>query len=224
VSFSTFPASQVIRIYTSTVIAPANTISAAVGGGTSDARLQSTVTTLAALLGVENEMSIQRAVLFAGLSSPAKTFGPGDLATLTQAYESEIADQSGFNASTNETEQEYFDNTVSGSQVDAAVAQETLALEIGVSAPATPLTAHGSGLTAPGWYTDVSTTIGDTRKVTGQLAGQITVRADTLKSDATRSLLLATIVMLLLLGLLISAMLARPPRKQHADTLIAVTR
>jgi hypothetical protein len=65
----------------------------------------------------------------------------------------------------------------------------------------------------------MSTTTGDTRKVTGQ----ITVRADTLKSDATRSLLLTTIVMLLLLVLLISAMLARPPRKQHADTLIAVT-
>lgn len=31
VSFSAFPASQVIRIYTSTVIAPANTVSAAVG-------------------------------------------------------------------------------------------------------------------------------------------------------------------------------------------------
>ena len=42
-------------MYTSTVIAPANTVSAAVGGGSGDARLQSTVTTLAALLGVENE-------------------------------------------------------------------------------------------------------------------------------------------------------------------------
>jgi hypothetical protein len=149
VSFPAFPASQVIRIYTSTVIAPATTVSAAVGGGTGDARLQSTVTTLAALLGVENEMSVQRAVLFAALSSPAKTFGPGDLATLTQAYQSQAASQSGFNASTNETGQEYFSNTVSGAQVNAAAFQETLAQQMGVSAPATPLTAHDSGLTAP---------------------------------------------------------------------------
>ena len=86
-----------------------------------------------------------------------------------------------------------------------------------------PLT-RNTGLDAPTWYGDMSTTIGGARKVTGQLAGQITVRAEHLKSDATRSLLLTTIVMLLLLVLLISAMLARPPRKQHADTLIAVTR
>ena len=108
--------------------------------------------------------------------------------------------------------------------MNTAASQETLAQEIDISAPSTPLTAHNSGLTAPGWYGDMSTTIGDTRKVTGQLAGQITVRADTLKADSNRSLLLTTIVMLLLLVLLISAMLARPPRKQHADTLIAVTR
>ena len=48
-------ASQVIRLYTYNVIEPANTFSAAVGGGTGDASLQGTVTTLAALLGVENE-------------------------------------------------------------------------------------------------------------------------------------------------------------------------
>jgi hypothetical protein len=71
----------------------------------------------------------------------------------------------------------------------------------------------------------MSTKISDTRTVAGQLTSQITDRANTLKSDATRSLLLTSIATLvLLLVLLISAALARPPRKQHASTLEAITR
>ena len=159
------------------------------------------------------------------MNSPAKVFAPEELTILDQAYESQVADQSDFNASTNETEQEYFADTVSGSQVDAAAAQETLAEAVGTAAPATPLTAHGSGLTASRWYVDMSATIGDTRKVAGQLSGQITDRANTLKSDATRSLLLTSIAALVLfLVLLISAVLARPPRKRHAGTREAITR
>ena len=62
------------------------------------------------------------------------------------------------------------------------------------------------------WYGDMSTTIGDTRKVADQLDGQITVRANTLKANATKSLLLTSIATLVLLMLLISAVLARPLR------------
>jgi hypothetical protein len=184
-----------------------------VGGGTGDTRLQDGLATLAALLGVENEMSVQRAVLFAALSSPAKTFAPAELSMLNQAYASQVADQADFNASTNEAEQEYFTNTVSGPQVDAAATQQTLAEATGTSARATPLTAHGSGLTASRWYGDMSVTIGDTRKVVGQLTGQVTDRANTLKSAATRRLLLTYLAALvLLLVLLISAVLTRPRR------------
>ena len=60
-------------------------------------------------------MSLQRAVLFAALSSPTKTFGPTDVATLKQASESQQADEAEFNASTSQAEQEYFSNTTSGS-------------------------------------------------------------------------------------------------------------
>ena len=59
----------------------------------------------------------------------------------------------------------------------------------------------------------MSTTIGDTRKIADQLADQITVRANTLKANATKSLLLTSIVTLLLLVLLILTALARPLRK-----------
>jgi hypothetical protein len=87
-----------------------------------------------------------------------------------------------------------------------------------------PLT-RTTGLDAATWYSDMSTTISDTNKVAGQLAGQVTDRANTLKSNAARSLLLTSIVtLLLLLILLISAVLTRPLPKLRPDTLDAVTR
>ena len=78
-------AQQVIQAYTSNILSTANTFSASVGAGANDSNLQANVNTLASLLRVENQMSLQRAVLFAALSSPTKTFGPADVATLEQA-------------------------------------------------------------------------------------------------------------------------------------------
>jgi hypothetical protein len=204
VTSSLFPASQVIRLYTSDVLAAANTFSASVGAGANDAGLQGNDATLAALLEVENEMSVQRAVLFAALSSPAQRFGPGDLNTLNQAKESQTADQADFAASTSEAEQKYFNNTVSGSAVDQASAQETLAVEMGSASPGLPLTAHASDLTAKTWYANQSATIDGVRQVADGLVATITDRARTLRSHATRDLLLTSIVTLLLLVLLIS--------------------
>ena len=225
VTSSLFPASQVIRVYTGNVLAAANTFSASVGTGANDTDLQGNVATLGALLRVENQMSVQRAVLYAALSSPSKTFGPGDLNTLNQAYESQNADQADFSASTSEAEQEYFNNTISGSAVDLASAQETLAEEMGTSSPALPLTAHGSGLTAQGWYTNMAATIGGARKVGDGLVASITSRANTLRSQATRNLLITSLVALVLLFLvllistLVARSLTRPLRKLRTDAL-----
>ena len=211
-------ASQVIRLYTDNVIEPANTFSAAVGGGTGDASLQGTVTTLAALLGVENEMSVQRAIVYAALSARPPVLAPRDLTSLQQAVQQEQADLSDFNAAANTAEQQLFTSTVSGAAVDRATWQEDLAEQAAAADPAAPLTRQ-TGLSAATWYGDMSTTIGDTRQVTNQLAGQVTARAGTLKSDATRRLALTSIVTLglLLLVLLISAALGRsltrPPRR-----------
>ncbi len=223
VTGSSFQASQVIRVYTGEVIAAANAFSASVGVGANDAELQGNVATLGALLRVENEMSVQRAVLFAALSSPTKTFGPGDLFTLEQAAESQSAAQSDFAASTNETELEYLNNTISGSAVDLAQAQETLAEELGNSAPATSLTAHG--LTAQGWYGNMQSMIHGARTVADGLVASITDRANTLRSQATQNLLITSLVTLLLLALvlfvstIVARSLIRPLRKLRADAL-----
>jgi hypothetical protein len=226
VSFSATPASMVIQTYTDNVILPANTFSAAVGGGTGDASLQGTVTTLAALLRVENDQSVQRAILSAALSAQPPVLAPEGLASLQQAAEQQIADLTDFNASASATEQQLFSNTVSGAAVDLAGSSEELAEQAAATHPSAPLTGN-SGLAAATWYSEMSTTIGDTRKVTGQLTGQITARANTLKSNATYRLLLTSIVTLalLLLVLLTSAALAlsltRPSRRPQPGRLDA---
>jgi len=70
----------------------------------------------------------------------------------------------------------------------------------------------------------MSTTVGDTRKVAGQAVDQMISRANTLKSNATKSLLLTSIVTLLLLVLLLSTALPRPLRKLRSGTFDAMTR
>ena len=218
VSSAAWPAPQVIEVYTSAVIAPAITFSAAAGGGTSDARLQGTVTTLAALLRVENDQSVQRAILYAALSAQPPVLAPQELSRLQQAYAQEASDLAAFDASAGTAEQQLFANTVAGPAVDRAAAQETLADYEAAARPSAPLTSK-AGLDAATWDRDMGTTIGDTRMVAGQLARQITGQANILKSNAAKTLLLtSTATLALLLVLLISAMLARPLRKQHPDT------
>ncbi len=214
VSSLSWPASQVITVYTSTVIVPAIAFSAAVDGGTSDARLQNTVTALAALLRVENDQSVQRAILYAALSAQPPVLAPENLSSLEQTAEQEASDLAAFNASVGTTEQQVFTNTEAGAAVDQAAAQETLAEYEAAASPSAPLTR--TGLDAATWYGDMSAAVGDTRQVAGQLVGQITVRANALKSNATRGLLLTSIAMLvLLLVLLISAVLATTGRRQR---------
>jgi len=168
----TVSAPGVIPLYSLGVISPAITFSTAAGDGTGDARLQASVTTLAALLRVENEMSVQRAILYAALSVRPPVLAPADLTSLRQAFQQQQADLSEFKASTNTTEQRLFSNTVSGVAVDRANADEARAVS---GVPVAQLTRLG--LDAAPWYGDKSTTIGDTREVANQLVGQVTARA-----------------------------------------------
>ena len=208
----TVPAPGVIPLYSLGVIRPAITFNTAAGDGTGDARLQASVTTLAALLRVENEMSVQRAILYAALSARPPVLAPADLTSLRQAFQQQQADEGDFNASADTTEQRLFWNTVSGA-MDRAVIGEARAQAI----PVAQLTGR-FGLDAATWYAGMSAAIGDTREVANQLVGQVTARAGALRSDATRRLVLTSIVTLglLLLVLLISAAvgrsLTRPPR------------
>jgi hypothetical protein len=209
----TVPAPGIIPLYSLGVIRPAITFSTAAGDGTGDARLQASVTTLAALLRVENEMSVQRAILYAALSARPPVLAPADLTSLRQAFQQQQAGLGDFKASADTTEQRLFWNTVSGA-MDRAVVAETRAQAV----PVAQLTGR-FGLDAATWYADMSAAIGDTREVANQLVGQVTARAGALRSHATRRLVLTSILTLglLLLVLLISAAvgrsLTRPPRR-----------
>ncbi|HEX2742787.1 MAG TPA: nitrate- and nitrite sensing domain-containing protein, partial [Streptosporangiaceae bacterium] len=221
VTTSPTPASKIIQVYTGNILDPANTFSAAVGNGANDADLEGNVTTMGALLRTENDMSEQRGILYAALISPTATLTPENLTTLTQAFQQQQADQSDFRNSTTTAEQQNFSNTVSGSNVDLASSEETLA---GAAAnTGTPLTREG--LSAGTWYTDMGTTIGDTRKVADELTSAVTARANFLRSQATQTLLITSVVtlVLLLLVLLVSTIVARslirPLRKLRSDAL-----
>jgi signal transduction histidine kinase len=217
-----FPVSQIIRVYSGNLIETANTFSASIGNGANDADLQGNVTTLGALLRLENQTAVQRAILYAALSSPRDALSSEDLTTLEQAQQQAKADQSDFNASTDTAEQQNYSNTVSGTAVDEASSNEELAEQLATKNEAL---SHGSGLTASSWNTDMTATIGDSRKVANQLTAQITDRANSLRSHATQVLLLTSVVtlLLLLLVVLVSTIVARslirPLRKLRSDAL-----
>ena len=217
-----FPASEVVRVFSENLITPANTFSAAIGTGANDAALQGNVTTLGALLRNENQVSVQRAILYAALLSPQGTLRPEDVTNLQQAAEQAKADLADFNASSDTAEQQNYSNTVSGALVDVASSNEILAEQMGANG--IPL--HNSGqLQAGPWDQDMTATIDDTRTVANQLATAVTNRASALRSQATTELLVTSLVtlLLLLLVLLVSTTVARslirPLRKLRTDAL-----
>ena len=221
-----FPAARIIQDYSGTLIADANTFSAAIGTGANDADLQGNVATLGALLRNENQVAVQRAVLYAALVSPRGTLSATDLAALRQAQEQAKADLIDFKASTSTdtAEQQNYSNTVSGAQVDVAASNENLAEQMATTSPNVPLSAQPQ-LRPESWNADMTVTIGDTRKVADQLNGAVTNRANELRSNATTDLLVTSLVtlLLLLLVVLVSTIVARslirPLRKLRSDAL-----
>ena len=222
VTKSQFPSSQIVRVYTDNLIMPANTFSAAIGAGANDADLQGDVTTLGALLRNENQVAVQRAILYAALVSPQGTLRAEDLTTLQQAHEQAVANLAEFNASTDTAEQQKYSNTVSGAQVDVAASNEILAEQMATTTPNVPLR---SQLKPENWNADMTLTIRDTQKVADQLVGEVTAHANTLRSNATTDLLVTSLVtlLLLLLVVLVSTIVARslirPLRKLRSDAL-----
>jgi signal transduction histidine kinase len=221
------PAPNAINVYTDNIINGANTFSGAVNDGVNDPQLQSNLTTLAALMRVENQMSVQRGILYAALSATPASLGNQELTSLQEAGQQESAEISDFDASTNVTETQLYGNTVSGTQVDAAQGDETLAESLAETSPNQSLTASGK-LSASNWYTYMSTTITDAELVANGpqgLVGAISTRASALKSHWSAELLWTTLItfLLLIIVLLISTIVARsltrPLRKLRSDAL-----
>jgi hypothetical protein len=109
-------------------------------------------------------------------------------------------------------------------QLDAAMrslpaAQETLAEVTAAHNPDASLTAHGSGLNTQSWYANQAATIAGTRTVADGLVASITSRASTLRSHATQTLQVTSLVTLVLLLLVVVTLavaartLVRPRRR-----------
>jgi signal transduction histidine kinase len=222
VTNSQFPASQIVRVFTNNLIMPANTFSAGIGVGANDADLQGNVTTLGALLRNENQVAVQRAILYAALVSPQGTLRAEDLTALQQAHEQAAASLADFKASSDTVEQQFYSNTVSGAQVDVAASNEILAEQMATTSPNVPLR---SQLKPENWRADMTLTIEDTQKVADSLTDAVSSRANALRSAATTDLLVTSLVtlLLLLLVVLVSTIVARslirPLRKLRSDAL-----
>ncbi|HSZ41694.1 MAG TPA: nitrate- and nitrite sensing domain-containing protein [Trebonia sp.] len=226
-SSSPVPASKSVQLYTDQAIQAADTFSASVGNGTSDADLNGDTTALGALLRVENQMSLQRGVLFVALSSSPPALTPAALTTLLQAQQQQAADQSEFTASATQAELARFDAVTGGDTASPSRTEESLAVTNAVSdLPLTTLNSVSNPkLTAPGWYSAMTATINGTQQVAGELAAGIAAQASTLRSQATSDLLVGSVLTVLLLALMVlvstvvARSLIRPLRKLRLDAL-----
>jgi hypothetical protein len=202
----------IMQVYTVNVIQPANTFTSIVGNEASNTDLRRDVIALGALLQVEDAKSVQRALLLRAVSFPQPELSSDDVSSLQQAHQQEVADLANFYASVDLAEQLNYRNTVTGQPVDTAAQQESLveALLTG-PLPHRLIPAQGRTLAAANVNDDWSFTIGKVRQVTDKLAGNISMLANTSRTNASTDLLVTSLVtlLLLLLVLLIFTMVAR---------------
>jgi signal transduction histidine kinase len=222
-----FPSTAIMQVYTVNIIQPANTFTSTVGNEAINTDLRRDVIALGPLLGIQDSMSVQRALMLRAVSFSPPLLSSDDYASLLQAQQQQKADQNNFNASVDLAEQQNYNNTLTGPPVDAAAQQERLAEALLYGAVSKdPLTAaNARTLAPPAVDTDMSFVLGKVRQVSDELNGNISSLANSSRSDANRNLLItgAVAVLLLFLVLLISALVARsltrPLRKLRADAL-----
>ena len=225
-------ASASVSAYADQAIQAADTFSASVGNGTSDADLNGNQNALGALLRVSNQMSVQRGVLLVALGSTPPALSPANLAALLQAQQQQAADQAEFDASASQGELANLSSVTGGSASGAARTEEALALTNAFSnVPLTSLNSVSNPkLTAPGWYDAMSATISGAHQVQDQLVGTLVMQASALRSQATSGLLVTSVLTVVLLALvvLITTVVARslilPLRKLRSDALEVASR
>lgn len=225
-------ASTSVSTYADQAIEAADTFSASVGNGTSDADLNGNQNALGALLRVANQMSVQRGVLLVALGSSPPALSPSNLAALLQAQQQQAADQAEFDASASQAELASFSSVTGGSAAGPARTEEALALTNAFSnVPLTSLNSVSNPkLTAPGWYGAMSATINGTNQAEDQLVGVLVTQASALRSQATSGLLVTSVLTVVLLALvvLVTTVVARslilPLRKLRSDALEVASR
>jgi signal transduction histidine kinase len=222
-----FPSAAIMQVYTVNIIQPASTFASVVGNEGSNTDLRRDVIALGALLQVQDSKSVQRALMVRAVSFPQPTLASDDHASLEQAQQQEKADLANFNASVDLAEQQNYTNTVTGSPVDGAAAQEVSLAEALLIGPLPHRLTQQQGriLAEANVNDDMSGAIGKVRQVADELTGNISALANTSRTNASTGLLVTSLVTLLLLFLvllisvLVARSLTRPLRKLRADAL-----
>jgi len=229
------PALSVIQNYDRLIrafIAFSNDIAA----GTGNATLQSDFSVLNSLLGMEDDVSLQRALLYQALETPTPNLTPGALQELNQAVAQQNADLAQFGTVATVAEQQSLNNTVAGPKVDEAKSAESLAiatansgnLQIGTQQSCANLTGAANLTAAQCWNATQTFQIQQMRLVSsgpGSLVEQITAQANSLERNALRTAIevsVATLILLLLVLLIttfVARSMIRPLRKLRADAL-----
>jgi signal transduction histidine kinase/outer membrane murein-binding lipoprotein Lpp len=214
------PSEPMVQDYTNS-IGTLLTFTSLSGAGTSDTQLSNDIIVLTALARSEDQASAQRGTLFAALW--AKQFAPQGLSDLQDAQAQQAAAEANFTSAASLAQQQLFQNTVSGTPVDQAAFEESLAIStsrnnsasIGSTGPAA----------ADTWYSNMTSTLGKMRTVENALMNSITSRSQSLQTSATRSAVVISIItlVLLILVLLVTTLVARsmirPLRRLREDAL-----
>jgi signal transduction histidine kinase len=195
--------------------------------GTSDSGLANDVQALNSLSLAKDQAAQQRALLFNALNQ--QIFADGVQQALATAQSQELTDLTAFDTTATVQEQNAYQNTVAGPQVNQAQNIEiyiagTGSLAIGAGALGISPTA------APGqWYSVQSATVDDMQQVELSVAKKIVARAQSLQRGAERSALTTAILTgLILLLVLISTLavarsLVRPLRRLREGALDIAT-
>src|SRR5258708_8710119 len=99
-----------------------------VATGSGNVTLENQVGTLATLLRVSDDASLERAYLYQALAKPTAQLTPGELDALNNTVAKKLADLGAFTSSATATELHIFRNTLSGQSVDEAESALRLAI------------------------------------------------------------------------------------------------
>jgi hypothetical protein len=190
--------------------------------GTGDPALSQTVQVLGLVSRMKEEASQQRAILSAALL--AGNLNQAEASALSTAQANQQSSQQAFNLSATPAQRAQFNNTVSGSFVYLAASQEQQAAALQTHAHSLA----GDSLTAAGFYDAMSSGINQMGSVERELASQVFVRADALRSNAITAGIIAFLLLialaLLFAAVLGAAMTRRLWRRHHVSGYVAPLR
>ncbi len=216
------PALNVIQEYTKAInalLAIENQV--AVGSG--DTTLAGSVRVLALVSSMKEEASEQQAILTSALKNDLLslgTFGPDQQQAFTNAQAEQTGNQNEFFNAATTSQQQLFNNALSGSAVAQAIAQEGQAVS---------LAKNRSGLITDPTITDASSglsyVVSSLRSVEQQLVNSVISRSASLRTGAIAAAVIWILVVVLLLGValvsttIIGRSMVRPLRRLRAGAL-----